>query len=275
MQNQIGRRSFLGGSLAAACAIGAASTHTLAGEPGPAAGAREIYELRIYQLDDKLFPRAHNYFEKALIPAIRRAGGGPTGVFEEAKRSDKAPLPSLYVLATYPSCNLAVMLPTRLEADAQYQQAGAEFLKAPPTDPSYASFESRLMLAADFMPKIETPEKKDTRLFELRIYRSPSEPAFRKKLEMFSPVGGELRIFRRVGLAPVFFAEMLFGPSQPNLTYMLTYPDAAARPQAWKTFGADPEWQKLRATPGYTDPELIARGGITSTMLKPTAYSEI
>ena len=271
MEQSMGRRSFLGGSLAAACAMTVAATPGLAAE----GGARQLYELRIYQLDEKLMPRLHNYLEKALIPALGRAGCGPVGVFDEVAKPEKNPLPSVYVLITYPSPEMAALVPTRLEADAAYQAAGAEFLEAAPTDPSYATFESRLMMAADFMTKLETPEKKPSRLFELRRYRSPSEPAFRKKLEMFSPKGGELNIFRRAGLAPVFFGEMLYGPDMPNLTYMLTYPDADSKPKAWKAFGGDPEWRKLRATPGYTDAELIAKGGITSTMLKPVAYSQI
>lgn len=271
MEQTMGRRSFLGGSLAVACAVTAA-TQGLAAD---AAGAREYYELRVYQLDEKLIPRLHAYLEKALIPALKRAGAGPVGVFEEVKKPEKNPLPAIYVLIAYPSAEAAVLMPAKLDADAEYVQAGAEFLKAAPTDPSYATYDSKLMVAADFMAKLEAPEKKESRLFEVRRYRSPSEPAFRKKLEMFSPKGGELGIFRRVGLAPVFFGETIYGPDMPNLTYMLTYPDAEAKPKAWKAFSGDPDWQKLRATPGYTDAELIAKGGITSVMLKPTAYSQI
>ena len=108
-------------------------------------------------------------------------------------------------------------------------------------------------------------------VFELRRYRSPSEAAFCKKLEMFAT--SELAIFRRVGLNPVFFGEMLFGPDMPNITYMLTFPEPAARGKAWGEFGKNPDWQKLRVTRGYTDAEIISN--ISSIMLKPTAYSQI
>jgi hypothetical protein len=121
------------------------------------------------------------------------------------------------------------------------------------------------------MPMIAIPERKDTRVFELRRYRSPSEAAFRKKLEMFAT--GELTIFRRVGLNPVFFSEMVFGPDMFNITYMLTYPDGAARGKAWDTFRKDADWQKLRVPPGFTDAEIIAN--IKSLTLMPTPYSQI
>jgi hypothetical protein len=90
---------------------------------------------------------------------------------------------------------------------------------------------------------------------------------------MFSPAGGELNIFRRVGLTPVFFADAIFGQDMPNLTYMLTYPDLATREKNWATFAGDPEWKKLSSTPGYTDPEIVA--SITNVLLRPTAYSQI
>ena len=132
------------------------------------------------------------------------------------------------MLVPLASIDAVAALPRKLDADAEYAKAGEAFLKASPKEPGYINLEVRIMLAADFMPKLELPEKKDTRVFELRRYRNPSEPAFRKKLEMFGK-GGELAIFRRVGLHPVFYGEMLAGPDMPNITYMLTYPEAAAK----------------------------------------------
>ena len=62
---------------------------------------------------------------------------------------------------------------------------------------------------------------------------------------------GEIAIFRRAGLTPVFFGETLVGADMPNLTYMLVYEDMAAHDKQWSAFGADPEWKKLSTTPGY------------------------
>ena len=38
----------------------------------------------------------------------------------------------------------------------------------------------------------------------------------------------------------------MFGPHKPNLVYVTPFDDLAAREKAWATFGADPEWIKLR-----------------------------
>jgi hypothetical protein len=84
---------------------------------------------------------------------------------------------------------------------------------------------------------------------------------------------GELAIFRRAGLQPVFFGETLIGPKLPNLTYVLVYEDMAAHDKHWGAFGADPEWKKLSSTPGYTDPEIVSN--ISNLYLRPTPYSQI
>jgi len=54
---------------------------------------------------------------------------------------------------------------------------------------------------------------------------------------------------------------------------MLTFPDLAAREKAWTTFRADPEWTKLKATPGFSDAEIMSN--ISDLVLRPTAYSQI
>jgi hypothetical protein len=84
---------------------------------------------------------------------------------------------------------------------------------------------------------------------------------------------GEIEIFRRTGLKPVFFGETVIGAKLPNLTYMLVFDDMAAHDKNWAAFGADPGWKKLSTTPGYTNPEILTN--ITNVFLRPTAYSQI
>ena len=83
----------------------------------------------------------------------------------------------------------------------------------------------------------------------------------------------EIKIFRRCGMLPVFFGETLIGRNLPNLTYMLAYDDLAAREKVWRAFAADPEWQKLRATPGLTDAEIVSN--ISNSILHPLPFSPI
>ena len=125
------------------------------------------------------------------------------------------------------------------------------------------------------MPHIDVPAAtaaKGPRLFELRTYESPSEHAHRAKVRMFEDMG-EIDIFRRCGLTPVFFSRTLIGPRMPSLVYMLVYENQAARDKAWGAFRDDPDWKKLSTTAGYTDPEIVSN--ITSVLLRPAAYSQV
>ncbi|RPJ60592.1 MAG: NIPSNAP family protein, partial [Acidobacteria bacterium] len=133
--------------------------------------------------------------------------------------------------------------------------------------------ESSLMLAFEQMPKVTASPlavEKKSRIFEMRIYESHHGMMAKKKVEMFNE-GGEIAIFRKTGLQPVFFGETLVGPRMPNLTYMVVFPDWAAREKAWDTFRNDPDWKKLSADPKYAD----TVSNITDLILRPTAYSQV
>jgi hypothetical protein len=250
------RRDFLTGSLLAAAA--------------PAAGKRapSWYELRRYQLRTGQTKTANDYLAEALLPALQRQGIGPVGAFETTVGPE---MPALHLLVPYDSPAALAAVPARLAADAVYQKAAAPYLTAPATQPAYERIESSLLVAFDSMPRLEPPALKP-RIFELRTYDSPSEAAHLRKVEMFSTMG-EIEIFRRTGLAPVFFGRAVVGARLPGFSYMLTFPDMAAREKAWAAFRADPQWQKLKTTPGYTDPEVVSN--ITDILLRPTAYSQI
>jgi len=142
------------------------------------------------------------------------------------------------------------------------------------SEPSYVRMDSALLRAFDSIPGIEVPPggaKRAPRIFELRTYESPNVKASKTKIKMFDDA--EIKIFRRCGMLPVFFGETLIGRNLPNLTYMLAYDDLAARDKVWKAFGADAEWQKLRSTPGLTDPEIVSN--ISNAILRPMPFSAI
>lgn len=272
------RRDFLTTSMAVTGAIGASSLPALATIPGATSVAREYYELRRYRFRrGPMTKRADDYFRDALIPALRRLGAGPVGAFNLTVGPDS---PAVYLLIPHPSVESVATLPSRLMADADYQKAGAAFLNAPATDPSFVGIDSSLLLAFETMPRLEVPAgaaENKPRIFELRTYRSHGEPAAAKKVGMFNGGGGlpasEIAIFRRVGLQPVFFGQGVLGPDLPSLTYLLTYPDLATRERNWNTFRADPEWEKLRNAPGYTDAEIVS--SIGNVLLAPTPYSQV
>lgn len=215
--------------------------------------------------------RFDDFYREAAIPAMNREGVGAIGVFTVAIGPDT---PTFYVLIPHQSAESFLAANDRVDVDPDYVKAGAEFLNASPADASYLRIESSLMLAFESIPKLEIPATtamKKQRLFELRTYESHSKKASRKKIEMFNR--SEIGIFRRTGLTPVFFGETLVGSKLPSLTYMLAFDSMADHDRNWSAFGSDPEWKKLSAAPGYTDPEIVSN--ISNIFLRPTAYSQI
>jgi hypothetical protein len=175
------------------------------------------------------------------------------------------------VLLVLQSAEQAVTLPARLAADPEHQKTGADYLAATAADPVYERIETSLHLAIEGMPRIAKPDASIPRLLNLRIYESHNERAAAKKIEMFNQ--HEMPIFRRVGLTPVLFGQTITGSNMPNLTYLLVFPDDGARTAAWKRFGGDDEWKKLKAIPEYADKEIVSK--ITNKILTPEPYSEI
>jgi hypothetical protein len=264
------RRAFLTRTLAAAPLASLPLLQSAAAEGGRP--AKEFYELRLYRLrrgpGQKVFD---DYLRNAALPAMGRLGIKPVGVFNVSAGMDT---PAVYVLIPYTSLDQLATLGQRLHDDREYQEAGAAFINAPADNPIYSRVESSLFVAFDGLPRLEVPSLASgakAKLFELRIYESHSKKANAKKVEMFNQ--GEIAIFRRTGLTPVFFGQALIGQRLPNLTYLLAFEDMAARDKNWSTFVADPEWKKLSGMPEYSDAAILTN--ISSVFLRPGAGSQI
>ena len=261
------RREFL----AASTAAGAAPLAGLSTVEGQQRGAQEYYELRRYHALPGAKGRVLNSFlGDVAIPAMNRAGTGPVGAFNVVYGENA---PTVVVLITHRTLDSVATLRQRLADDAEYGKAGASFLETPLSDPAFVRVESSLMRAFSEMPRLEVPAgaaAKAPRIFELRTYESHSDRAALRKIEMFNR-GGEIPIFRKTGLTPVFFAETIVGPNLPNLTYMLTFPDMKVRDAAWDTFRVDPDWRKLSGDKYYDE----TVSSISDVILRPTAYSQI
>jgi len=263
------RREFLKSTVAVSSVAAVAPALIATGaEPSPSEG-REFYELRLYHLrQGPTIKRFDDFYRDVALPAWNRAGVKPVGVFDVMIGPDA---PTKYVLLPFKSLEAMAAAQEKFEADPELLKA--EFTNVPPTDPAYIRKESTLMRAFKGMPKLEAPQvtEKTSRIFELRTYEAHSRKANKKKVEMFDV--GEIDIFRRTGLAPVFFGETLVGTKLPNLTYMLVFDDMATRDKNWGTFVSHPDWKKLSTTPGYTNAEILTN--ITSVFLRPTQYSQV
>ena len=227
------------------------------------------YELRRYEIETPEQKAVlDKYLSEAALPAFNRLGIQPVGVFYPNEG-----LSPIYVLLPHKTFVSFASLAQKLGEDKEYLAKGVDFLNAPADKPAYKSVEVQLLAPFQGMLQIETPINAPGRIFQLRTYESPSEKAGLKKIEMFNTY--EIGIFRKVGLHPVFFGQTLAGTKMPNLTYMLGFKDRQESDDNWKKFGADPDWQKLKAMPEYMDKEVIRKNGITNLYLKPAGYSQI
>ena len=233
-----------------------------------AAPAREFYQLRHYTLrNGPQTALAQSYFKDALIPALNRMGIPQVGTF----KLDIGPeTPSYYVLIPSTSPEKLLTLDLDLPKDAEFAKAAADFWGAPAAAAAYQRVDVSMMSAFDGFPKLIAP-KPTKRIFQLRTYESPSYAAHAKKVSMFE--NGEIAIFQKTGLTPVFFGHNLSGTRLPSLTYMLTFADVAELSAHWSAFGSSPEWKDISHRPGFSDADIV--NNITNLYLSPLASSQI
>ena len=268
------RRTFLATTLGTSV-LSSAAALSAGGDQTPTAAARtpELYAWRHYQLRTGAQPRRLlEFLQNAAIPALNRLGVTPVGVFETVLGPAS---PGIFVLTPFSSAETFVGLEDALERDQAFVKAAEPYFSAGAADPAYVRQELSLLQAFPNVPRLELPAAtatKGPRLFELRVYESPSERTHRMKVDMFVKMG-EVDIFRRVGLTPVFFSRTIVGARMPNLTYMLVHDNMAAREKSWDTFRSDPAWKTLAATSGYSDAEILSN--ITTWLLRPAAGSQI
>jgi len=257
------RREFLATGVAGLTATNLADGAQAAGNPSQ----RQFLEWRQYHLRTGAKKNMVGDFLKNVgIAALNRIGVKPVGVFTPVYGPSNA---KLYVLLVHNSLESVLNASARLLEDKEVQDKGAAFLDATMSEPAYVRFESSLLAAFSHMPKLEAPALKE-RIFELRIYESHSAKMGKRKVQMFNE-GGEIAIFKKTGLTPVFFGETIIGPNLPNLNYMLAFKDMVDRDQKWQVFRDDPDWKKLSADPTYRD----TVSNITDIILRPTEYSQI
>jgi len=266
------RRDFI----AASCLSGIASIGGLAAadskdkkikDQKPKKARRDYYELRRYHFDSEEQKKDFEKFLKnAAIPALNRKRIKPVGVFHQ--QDGKGPM---YLLMPHKSRKTILTLLQDLISDETFVNDGNDFIEKPSSEPGYKRMESSLMLAFEGHPVLNVPTKKKSRIFQLRIYESHSVAAGQTKIEMFN--SGEIDIFKKTGLHPVFFGEMIYGTQMPNLTYMLGFDNMEESKANWKKFVSSPEWKEISSIPKYANNKILCN--ITNIYLVPASCSQI
>jgi hypothetical protein len=233
---------------------------------------REFYQLTVYHFknagQEKILD---NYFQNALLPALHRMKINNVGVFK-SWANDTLPDKLIYVLIPIKSLETVTDLPSKLKADADYMSAGAQYIDAAYNDPPYSRIETILLRAFPLAPQMQLPSlqsAKKERVYELRSYESATEKKFENKVQMFNQ-GDEIGLFKRLNFNAIFYSEVIAGSKMPNLMYMTSFENKAARDEHWKTFVSDSSWKNLSTMPEYQNNV----SHIDITFLLPAEYSD-
>ncbi|MEO5979084.1 MAG: NIPSNAP family protein [Chryseolinea sp.] len=234
---------------------------------------REFYEIRVYYLKDNAQEeKIDAYLKNALIPALHRASIPAVGVYKPVE-ADSTAGKRIYVLIPYNSLDQFTKMPGDLLKDSKYLADGKEYLDASYEMPPYNRMQKILLQAFTGLPRHEVPKltsPKADRVYELRSYESHSEKISTNKVKMFND-GDEVGLFKRLDFNAVFYAEVLSGSRMPNLMYMTSFENMAARDEHWKTFVDDAQWKVVSKLPEYQ--HNVSRNEIR--LLKPAEYSEL
>ena len=235
------------------------------------AGERDYYEMRIYHYSSpSQEAMIDNYLEKALLPALHRAGIPVAGVFKPVE-SDTVNKNLVYVFIPYQNLEEWTGLPAKLEADQEYAAAGRDFLDAPYNNPPFDRYETVIAQAFSNMPRYRIPSydtPRSERIYEYRSYESATEAKAAKKIQMFNE--GEMQIFEKVGSNAVFYAKVISGSQMPRLLYMTTYADMKSHDEHWAAFRASDEWKEMSGLEEYRNTVSKAN----PFLLYPTSYSD-
>lgn len=253
--------------------LAALSAASLAGSAAGAANAAntflEIKTWRFHNSDENQPSRVADYLEGGLGPALSRAGAKLAGAFSNVIGPDG---PYYVTLAEYSSLRAMQQALATISGDEAHQKELQKLSSG--SGVPFVRVESSLLQSFDGMPAAAIPdaqEKRPPRIFELRTYESQSFVTLARKISMFN--GGEMQIFQRLQMRPVFFGETIVGARQPNLMYMLSYDSLDARDNLWHAFGNDPAWKKLSSQPELKDSEIVAN--ISNVILRPLTFSQI
>jgi hypothetical protein len=232
---------------------------------------RSILVLRRFQLrntPDAMVRRLQEFLQKAWIPAHKRLGAGPIGVFTSVIAPES---PFILVAFSYPSLAALDVAMDKASADAEYQKEWQAYAAGPL---QFVRYENILLRAFPGFRNIEVPptsSDRPPRIFELRVYESNNPVTLARKIRMFDE--GETALFAKLGMVNVFFGETIAGNNMPNLTYMVGFDNLAAREKIWGAFGSSPEWKKMSSQPGVSDAEIVSN--ISASILRPLPFSEI
>jgi len=259
--NRMNRRKFLAGAAAGAA---------LAGPAGTPAQEKEkplvYFEFRFFRLRQGEQVARFNKASAQIMALVEKHKLSPVGFFDTVIGSDS---PSLVELLQWTSLAQREEASKEIFSDPDYRRIMTDL--EPGTEPAFQKIDIFVARATPYSPVLSpSPAGQQPRLFELRVYRSPTFRQLEALHERFG--GAEIKIFHRCGIHPVLYGSTTIGPDMPNLVYLTPFDSLAEREKAWAAFGADPEWRKVRAASIAKSGQIVGNSSITILRARPNSH---
>ncbi len=240
---------------------------SLAGAQEQTAKIPRYFEFISYRMTQGARPgRLAETFKKAL-PLVDKHKVGPVGLFNVTLGPES---PTTIELIPWNSLTEREEIQMKLMADPEFLKLAMELESG--SEPPVDGVDSSLVRTTPYSPELAAAaDGQKPRLFELRVYHSPTH---RQLMALHQRFGGpEIKIFHRCGIHPILYGETAIGRNMPNLVYMTPFESLAAREKAWAAFGADEEWQKVRAESIQKSGNIVSN--VSITMLQAAPFSPI
>lgn len=248
------------------------SNKTVHGQKMPSGKAREYVQIKIYHAADSFqLATINQYLQTALLPTLEKGNFKRVGFFT-ALDNDTAKDKRLYVFIALSSLQQLENVTALIDKTQVDSIAAPAYTKAAYNAAPYTRIETVLLRAFEGAPQVTISGLKGIvtdRVYELRSYESATEALHQNKVRMFN--SGEVELFRRLGFNAVFYGQVMAGSQMPNLMYMTSFDNKAARDERWKAFSADPAWKAMSAKPEYQ--HNVSKN--TIVFLRPMPYSEL
>lgn len=214
---------------------------------------KDFFELKVYEYkNSEQEGMIDQFLSQAYLPYLHKKGIGKVGVFTNIA-NDTATVKKLFVLVPYKSLSDLPIINKAMFVDEEVTKNGKDYLEATSEKPAFDKIVGYVLEGFRLAPTLMIPKLKSSaseRVYELRSYESASEKKYWKKVEMFNE-GGEIDLFARLNFNPVFYAEVVSGPTMPNLMYMTSFENMDDRNAHWKAFSNDPKWKELLSMKEY------------------------
>lgn len=235
---------------------------------------REYIEIRTFWAEEEdIKARLIARIDDILLPHLKSLGFRKVGVFsvhealhDADPQYDLMFNKAVFVVTSAPSFIKLEEFHEKMSGPMPEERRFQRFKD----DALYIGQENALLRAFPNCSSLEVPTLDPDRVLQYRCYFSPSLERNRAKRKMFD-IRGELALFRKCGMNPVFFGETLYGTMMPNISYMLSFKNDEARKAGWDQFRNSEEWNKMKSEPEFKDTATQVR----NLFLKPSPKSEI